>query len=171
MSVYSVQMPDAKRTHALVSTLPAELAASAAALKSAPESPAAVRLRALLEVAYLAASADGELGDDEIELLVANLHSWLGEALAPAFLVELFESLGQQLAKDGYQARLDAVAKLLDAETRLVAYRLACVTALIDHDVHDGELRYLEGIVDAFGIPNDEAQAIFDALDEAITSM
>jgi len=165
---------DTNRSRALGSTLPADLAASAAVLKQTPDSPSdpgAVRLHAMLEVAYLAASADGELGDDEIELLVANLHSWLGKQLEPAFLVELFEHLGQQLAKHGYQARLEAVAKLLDPESRLVAYRLACVTALIDHDVHDDELRFLEGIVNAFGIPNAEAQAIFDALDEAITSM
>jgi hypothetical protein len=42
---------------------------------------------------------------------------------------------------------------------------------LVDHDVHDDELRFLEGIVDTFGIPNGEAQAIFDALDEAITAL
>ena len=163
---------DANRSRALGNTLPADLAAGAAALKQdSSGDPDAVRLHALLEVAYLAASADGELGDDEIDLLVANLHSWLGEKLEPAFLVDLFEHLGEQLARDGFQGRLDAVTKLLDPQARLVAYKLACVTALIDHDVHDDELRFLEGIVHAFGIPNAEAQAIFDELDEAITSI
>lgn len=163
-----------ERTRTLGNTLPSDLAASAGALKQTPDSPSdpgAVRLHALLEVAYLAASADGELSDDEINLLVTNLHSWLGEELPPKFLVELFEHLGAQLAKEGYQGRLEAVAKLLDPASRLVAYRLACVTALVDHDVRDDELRFLEGIVDTFGIPNGEAQAIFDALDEAITAM
>ncbi len=160
-----------ERSRALGSTLPTDLAASAGALKDSPSDPGAVRLHALLEVAYLAASADGELSDDEINLLVANLHSWLGEELPPSLLVTLFEHLGQQLAKDGFQGRLEAVAKLLDQESRLVAYRLACVTALVDHDVHDDELKYLEGIVNTFGIPNAEAQAIFDALDEAITAL
>lgn len=162
---------NANRTRALGSTLPADLAASAGALTDSPSDPGAVRLHALLEVAYLAASADGELSDDEINLLVTNLHSWLGEELPPKLLIQLFEHLGQQLAKDGYQGRLEAVAKLLDPDSRLIAYRLACVTALVDHDVHDDELTFLEGIVDAFGIPNAEAQAIFDALDEAITSL
>jgi tellurite resistance protein len=163
-----------ERSRALGSTLPADLAASASVLRQSSESPSdpgAVRLHALLEVAYLAAAADGVLADDEINLLVTNLHSWLGEELPAAFLVELFEHLGQQLAKEGYQARLDALAKILDRESRLVAYRLACVTALVDHDVHDDELRVLERIVDAFHIPNTEAQALFDALDEAITGM
>ena len=164
----------ANRSRALGATLPSNLAASAAVLKQEPDHPSdpgAVRLHALLEVAYLAASADGELGDDEIDLLVTNLHSWLGEELPPAFLVELFDHLGEQLANEGYQARLEATAKQLDKESRLIAYRLACVTALIDHDVKDDELTFLEGIVHTFGIPNDEAQAIFDALDEAITAI
>lgn len=163
-----------QRSRALGSTLPSDLSSGAIALKQTPDSPSdpdAVRLHALLEVAYLAASADGELSDDEINLLVANLHSWLGESLPAPFLVELFDHLGSQLAKEGYQGRLEAVAKLLDPASRLVAYRLACVTALIDHDVHDDELRFLEGIVDTFGIPNADAQAIFDQLDEAITSL
>ena len=138
---------------------------------AAPSDPGAARLHALLETAYLAASADGTLADDEIQLLVANLQAWLGEALEPAFLVKLFEHLGQQLAHDGFAGRLAAVAARLDPDSRLVAYKLACVTALCDHDVHDEELRFLGGIADAFAIPATEAQAIFDQLDEAITSL
>jgi tellurite resistance protein len=162
-----------ERSRALGSTLPADFSSGAIALKQSPDSSDrdAVRLHALLEVAYLAASVDGELSDDEINLLVTNLHSWLGETLPSTFLVELFEHLGEQLAKEGYQGRLEAVAKLLDPASRLVAYRLACVTALIDHDVRDDELRFLEGIVHTFGLSNPEAQKIFDELDEAITAL
>jgi hypothetical protein len=99
------------------------------------------------------------------------LQSWLGEELDSGFLHKLFDHLGARLASEGYQARVDAVAKQLDPDFRLVAYRLACVTALIDHEVHDEELRFLEGLVHAFGIPNAEAQAIFDSLDEALTAI
>ena len=162
-----------ERSRALASTLPADLATGASTLKAdeASSDPDAARLHALLEVAYLAASADDKLTDHEIELLVANLQSWLGEELDSKFLVTLFDHLGTQLATEGFAARIAAVAAQLDAESRLVAYKLACVTALCDHEVHDDELRFLEGIVDAFGIPNDEAQAIFDSLDEALTAL
>ena len=51
-----------------------------------------------------------------------------------------------------------------------MAYKLACVTALCDHDVHDDELKFLGGIADVFGIPAAEAQGIFDSLDEALTA-
>ena len=155
-------------------SLPANLAAGAAALKGSPDAPSdpqAAQLHALLEVAYLAASADDELADEEIDHLVANLETWLQHQLEPAFLIELFDHLAEQLATDGFQGRLKATAAVLDAPARRVAYKLACVTALCDHEVHDDELKILGGIADVFGIPADEAQAIFDALDEAVTAL
>ena len=163
-----------ERSTALGKTLPTDLNAGAAALKKAPDAPTdphAVRLHALLEVAYLAASADDKLAEQEIDHLVANVQAWLGGQLEPAMLVQLFEHLAQQLASDGFQGRLAACAKVLDGDWRRVAYKLACVTALADHEVHDDELKFLGGIADAFGIPADEAQQIFDALDEAVTAL
>jgi tellurite resistance protein len=161
------------RVRALQPQLPADLAAGAGALKRHEEATdkQAAQLHAMLEVAYLAASADDKLDDAEIEVLVANLTSWLGNELDSTFLVELFEHLAQQLASEGFQARLAACAALLDDEARRVAYKVACVTALADHVVHDDELAFLGGIADAFGIPAAEAQAMFDALDEAVGSL
>lgn len=158
-----------ERSLALGRTLPADLSAGATALKDKPSDPEAARLHALLEVAYLAASADDKITEQEIDLLVTNLQSWLQAKLEPAFLIELFEHLGRQLAAEGFQARLAAAGAVLDTESKRIAYRLACVTALCDHDVHDDELKFLGGIADAFKIPVDEAQAIFDALDDVIT--
>lgn len=163
-----------ERSRALAPNLPADLAAGAAELKQHPDAPVdphAARLHALLEVAYLAASADDKLAEQEIDHLVANVQAWLGGQLEPAFLVQLFEQLAVQLADDGFQGRLAAAAKLLDDKWRRVAYKLACVTALADHEVHDDELKFLGGIADAFGIPADEAQRVFDELDEAVTAL
>jgi hypothetical protein len=162
-----------ERERTLGSALPSDLAAGAAALKAnrdAPTDPQAARLHALLEIAYLTASADDHLSEIEIDHLVAHLNAWLQNELEPAFLVELFNHLGKQLAAEGYQARLQAVAKQLDEPSRQVAYKLACVTALCDNEVHDDELEFLGGIADAFGIPAKEAQETFDALDDALTS-
>ncbi len=130
-----------------------------------------VRLHALVEVAFLAAAADGELAEAEIELLVANLESWLGTSLKPGFLVELFEHLVKQLGADGVDARLAACAAKLDDDGRRAGYQLACVTSLCDLDVHDAELGFLGKIADAFGIPEAEAQKTFDELDEIVTLM
>ena len=159
------------RSRTLGKTLPAGLGAGANVVDNTSDDPQAATLLALLEVAYLAASADDKLTDQEIDHLVANLQSWLDAKLEPAFLVQMFEHLAQQLATDGFQGRLKATAAILDPEARRVAYKLACVTALCDHDVADDELKFLGGIADAFGIPAAEAQGIFDSLDEALTAV
>lgn len=130
-----------------------------------------VRIHALVEVAFLAAAADGELADAEIETLVANLEGWLGGSLPSDVLVKLFEHLSSQLVAEGVTARLNACADLLDDEGRRVAYKLACVTTLCDLEVHDDELGFLGTIADAFGIPQAEAQATFDELDDIVTSV
>ena len=162
--VYHAPMNEARsqaRSKALAAALPSDLASD----------PQSERLHALLEVAYLTASADDQLHEKEIEHLVANLQTWLQAKLEPAFLVDLFDHLGKQLATEGYQARLKAVAAQLDAGTRRLAYKLACVTALCDYEVHDDELKILGGIADAFGIAASDAQATFDELDAMITSL
>src|SRR4051812_5264437 len=114
----------AERIRVLGPSLPSDLTSGAAALKSNPQSPTdphAARLHALLEVAYLAASADDKLSEQEIDHLVANLNAWFGKSLEPAFLVELFDHLGAQLARDGFQGRLKATAAILDPDNRRVA--------------------------------------------------
>jgi hypothetical protein len=148
-----------ERRRILGTTLPPTLAADAA------------RLHTLVEVAFLAAAADGELADAEIDLLVANLEAWLGGELKPGVLVGLFDHLTTQLASEGAPARLAAAAANLDADGRRVAYKLACITSLCDLEVHDDELGFLGTIADAFGIPAEEAQATFDELDDVVTAM
>lgn len=166
-------MTDADRQDRLRAALPSDFAAGAGALARHEEAtdPQAARLHAMLEVAYLAASADDKLDDAEIEVLVANLSAWLGSEIDTPFLVELFEHLAQQLATDGFQARLAACAGQLDDESRRAAYKLACITALADHEVHDDELAFLGGIADAFGISAAEAQSTFDALEDAVSAI
>lgn len=159
--------------------MPTDLGTAAAALVvserdgelTAEAEAEALRLHTLLEVAFLAAAADGKLAEAEIHNLAANLQAWLNAEIEPAFLVEIFDDLAGQLIAEGFAARLAAAAALLDLDSRLVAYKLACVTALVDLEVHDDELGVLGKIADAFGIPEDAAQAIFDELDDTVSSL
>ncbi len=154
-----------ERSRALGATLPADPAPAAGS------DPDAARLHTLLEVAFLAAAADGVLADAEIHNLAANLQDWLQAELEPEFLIKLFDHLATQLAAEGAPARLAAAAATLDPESRRYAYKLACITTLCDNEVHDDELGFLGTIADAFAIPGEEAQATFDQLDEVITSL
>ncbi|MBE7454383.1 MAG: hypothetical protein HS111_37680 [Kofleriaceae bacterium] len=147
------------RRRALGERLPDDLAVEAA------------RLHTLLEVAFLTAAADGHLADDEIRNLTANLQAWLHADLDDDFFVETFANLAQLLAQQGAAARLAHAAALLDDESRRVAYTLACVTALCDLEVHDAELAFLGTIADAFAIPEAEAQAMFDELEDMVDAL
>ncbi len=149
----------AERRKVLGDALPDDLATEAA------------RLKTLVEVAFIAAAADGKLGDDEIRNLTANLMAWLHADLDDEFFVELFAELAGLLAEHGVAARLANAAALLDAESRRAAYTLACVTALCDLDVHDDELLVLGKIADAFEIPEAEAQATFDELEDTVAAL
>lgn len=168
-----------ERIRLLGAALPSDLGAAAPALAVSegdgalsPEAEReALRLHTLLEVAFLAAAADGKLAEAEIHNLAANLQAWLNAEIEPAFLIEVFDDLAGQLIEQGFAARLAASAALLDPESRLVAYKLACVTALVDMEVHDDELGVLGKIADAFEIPEDAAQAIFDELDDTVSSI
>ena len=113
-----------ERSRALGSTLPAGLATDREA----------AHLHALLEVAYLAASADGKLADEEIQPVVPAVDS-LPSFVAPSQhklggswlggLLKGFESRKQEL-REKVHARVEhlkevAVAELLDAEPKLHA--------------------------------------------------
>lgn len=170
-----------ERIRLLGAALPSDLGAGASALAtaerdgtttlSAEAEQEARRLHTLLEVAFLAAAADGKLDDAEIHNLSANLQAWLNADIEPAFLVELFDDLAGHLAEQGFAARLAAAAELLDPASRDVAFKLACVTAMVDLEVHDDELGVLGKIADAFEIPEAAAQAIYDQLDETVGTL
>jgi len=162
---YALAMDETRRqerSRILGAALPSDLGGS---------DPDAARLHTMLEVAFLAAAADGELADAEIEHLVGNLQAWLEAELEPKFLVDLFDHLASQLAAEGAAARLAAAAAALDPDARRLAYKLACVTVLCDLEVHDDELGFLGTIATAFGMTSEEAQAIFDELDDAVGSL
>ncbi len=131
----------------------------------------AARLHTMLEVAFLAAAADGKLSDDEIRNLTANLMVWLESELDDEFFVATFAELAGLLAEHGFAARLAHAAARLDPTSREVAYKLACVTALCDLEVHDDELLVLGKIADAFEIPEAEAQAILDELSDTVDAL
>jgi hypothetical protein len=131
----------------------------------------AARLHTILEVAFIAAAADGKLADDEIRNLTANMQAWLEADLDADFFVATFAELAGLLAEEGMATRLAKAATALDADSRRAAYVLACVTVLCDLEVHDEELLVLGKIADAFEIPEAEAQATFDEIEDTVDAI
>jgi hypothetical protein len=149
--------------------LPADLAAAATLFgKDAELDPAQqaalARMNAVLEVAFLAAAADGEINDAEAENLGATLSGWLGTQLSEDVVEHVIEKFITTLEAEGRETRLAAVAKVLDPDARRVAYTLACLVVLCDLELHDHELDVLGVLATGLDIAQDEAQTRFDEI-------
>lgn len=156
--------------------LPAALGAGAALLGHADDlSPAQAgelaRLSAMLEVAFLAAAADGEINDAEADNLGATLGGWLGTELSEDAVESLIDGFITRLEAEGRDARLAAVAAVLDPASRRAAYTLACVVVLCDLELHDHELDVLGAIATGLELEQDEAQARFEEVQDHVETV
>ena len=155
--------------------LPATFAASAALIGHddlAPEQAAAVaRLNAMLEVAFLAAAADGEINDAEADNLGAALAGWLGTDLDEDAVEHVIERLIALHAAEGGDARLAAAARVLGPDDRRTAFTLACLVVQCDLELHDHELDVLGMIATGLEIEQAEAQARFEQVQDHIETV
>jgi hypothetical protein len=156
--------------------LPASLGSSVALLGRADELDSAqaaevTRLNAMLEIAFLAAAADGEINDAEADNLGAALAGWLGTELSEDAVEHVIERLIAVHAADGHEARLTAAAAALDPEDRMAAYTLACLVVQCDLELHDHELDALGTIATALELAQDEAQARFEQVQDHIETV
>jgi len=156
--------------------LPGAIGAAAALLgheaELGPDQLAEVtRLYAMLEVAFLAAAADGEINDAEADNLGATLSGWLGTELSEETVEHVIERFIASYDADGREARLAAIAGVLDDASRRLAYTLACLVVLCDLELHDHELDVLGVIATGLELTQDEAQATFEAIQDHVETV
>lgn len=171
-----------ERLRALQRGVPSEFASGAPALRLKVEAESEgrspeldegaslelARLLAMLEAGFLAAAADGELGEDEVLNLAGNIASWLDGELEADAVAAILESFASAFNEQGFEARLGAIAGALDPDSRRAAYNFSAVIVLCDSEVHEGELGVLSDIAGAFDISEEEAQARFDEIYDQI---
>lgn len=129
------------------------------------------RLSAMLEVAFLAAAADGEINDAEADNLGATLGGWLGIELSEDAVEVLIDGFIERLEAEGRDARLAAVATVLDPESRRIAYTLACVVVLCDLELHDHELDVLGVIATGLELGQEDAQQTFEEVQDHVETV
>lgn len=156
--------------------LPGAIGAAAALLShEADLGPAQLaevtRLYAMLEVAFLAAAADGEINDAEADNLGATLSGWLGTELPEETVEHVIERFITAYDADGREARLAVIAGVLDAPSRRLAYTLACLVVLCDLELHDHELDVLGVIATGLELSQEEAQATFEAIQDHVETV
>ncbi len=116
---------------------------------------------AKVETLFLAAHADGELGDDERAHFARVVGELLGGALADDALAGLLSGLEANLSRDGREARVAAIKATLPAgAAREDALGLAVKLMATDGIVRTSERELILELADALEIDTDRAADI-----------
>jgi uncharacterized tellurite resistance protein B-like protein len=123
------------------------------------------KLEALVEVMFLAASADGDFSDVERAHFLKSVESLTDGRLTPAQLETLVSEASRALERDGREARLASVkARLPEANARRVALSLAIQVTAADGIIRTSERELILETAEALEIDRDEAANLVNEL-------
>ena len=116
------------------------------------------KLEALVEMMFLAASADGEFSDVERAHFLKSVESLTSGRLTKPQLESLLEQARVSLVADGRAARLGAVKERLpDPSARRVALSLAIQVTAADGVIRTSERELIMDTAEALEIERDDA--------------
>jgi DnaJ-domain-containing protein 1 len=126
----------------------------------------------LCEAMYLMMAADGEVSGDEREVLRGALRNLSSSALRSVDIETLLDLAVANVAAEGTEARLKAVASELgeDRGRGEVAFVLAAAIAFADNAIADGENETLSSLAEALGIDEDRAEALLDQVEKDLAA-
>jgi tellurite resistance protein len=123
------------------------------------------KLEALVEVMFLAASADDDFSDVEREHFVKSVESLTDGRIARAKLDTLVADATAALEREGREARLASVkTRLPDAGSRKVALSLAIQVTAADGIIRTSERELILETAEALEIDRDEAANLVSKL-------
>jgi tellurite resistance protein len=123
------------------------------------------KLEALVEMMYLAASADGEFSNEELSHFLNSVQSLTDGRLAGDRLQSLVAQAQTDLERDGRDARLLAVRERLpDAGARKVALSLAIEMTAADGIIRTSERELIFDTAQALEIDADQAADLVSRL-------
>lgn len=123
--------------------------------------------RFVIEAMIGAMEADGDVTDEEMEILQKNLETHdLFADLTPDQTSRLIDAAADAIRGAGGGAqRAQAIARGLPSRgVRLTAYTMACEVCVADAELPDGEVRYLEALQQALDLSDDDAREVFEAV-------
>jgi tellurite resistance protein len=122
---------------------------------------------ALTEAMYLMMSADGQVTNDEREVLRGALRALSTEAIRSAHIESLVDSSAKRVAEFGREARMEAVVSQLrdDPARAEVAFVLAAAIAFADNAIADQENDTLNELAEGLGIDESRATALLDSVE------
>lgn len=127
---------------------------------------------ALAEAMFLMMSADGEISQDEREVLRGALRNISSDSLRTALIDSLLQDSAKRLAEHGREARLaEVVAELREDRDRAeVAFVLAAAIAFADNTITDEENDAISGLAEGLGIDETRANELLDAVEQDLKS-
>jgi uncharacterized tellurite resistance protein B-like protein len=123
------------------------------------------KLEALVEVMFLAASADGDFSPVEREHFLKSVESLTDGRIPAARLETLLGEANAALEQSGREARLASVkARLPEAATRRVALSLAIQVTAADGIIRTSERELILEMAEALEIDRDDAANLVSQL-------
>lgn len=119
-------------------------------------------LRALVQAAVYLASADGKVEELEVETLVDDLRAVMARSVGMenldeyakvSVLLDEARMAVQALATHGPAEFLSGIAAVLEGDFRGDALKIALDVVRSDGDISDAEVRALEALAKALGVP------------------
>ena len=120
--------------------------------------PIAVALfEAIVEGAYIVATADGVFDDEERRMFERVVVAACGGAVPPAQIVALVSDLNDQLREDGVDRRIERIARAVTKkEHGREVLRIAALLAYVSDDASEVEREVLGKLARRLGIAPDE---------------
>jgi tellurite resistance protein len=130
---------------------------------------AAALFEAIVEAAYLVATADGVLDDSEREAFAQVVIDACGGAVDETTLHNLLADLGDQLEEDGLDRRIAALGSTVTKlEHQRELLRIAGLLAHVSGGVSDAERAILNKLAAKFQLAASEVDAALDAVKSAL---
>lgn len=123
---------------------------------------------ALAEAMFLMMSADGQVTQDEREVLRGALRNLSNDALRSALIDTLLDDAAKRIADQGREARFAEVTEELgsDRDRAEVAFVLSAAIAFADSTIADEENEAISSFAEALGIDEARANALLDAVEQ-----
>lgn len=124
------------------------------------------RFEALFEAMFLMIASDGEVADEEREVLRGAVRGLTDNAVRSTHIDKLFEQCKSN-AKEGASARLKKIAPILQEDPALLeaAFSLAAAVAFADSDIKDEENELINEMAEALGIDGGRAEELLNLLE------
>jgi tellurite resistance protein len=124
------------------------------------------RFEALFETMYLMIMADGEVADEEREVLRGAVRGLTNNAVRTAHIEKLFARM-EELSQQGRAARLAAIAPILKEDPALTeaAFTLASAIAFADEEIKDEENELINQLAELLEIEPSRAEELLNQLE------